>query len=257
MHDTAAVDDTRRATIRARFEATCGPWPSMYDSVLEADPELMDAFVGLCAVPASHGHLDPTTRELIGIAVNASTSHLYEPAVRAHIRNAFALGAEAAEIIEVLELTSVLGIHTCTMAMPVLSEELAATNGSAPPELDARQREVKERFLEGRGIWPPFLEDMLRLDVELIEAYLAFSTVPWKKGRLSPKVRELVYIAIDASTTHLYETGTRMHIQNALRAGATKEEIVEVLELIAQIGIHACTMAIPVLLEEAATSRAR
>jgi len=241
----------RHARLRARYEARCGPWPEMLDVVLEADPELVEAFIGLCAVPVERGALEPVTRELIGIAVNASTTHLYEPALRVHIRNALALGAEQMDIVEVLELTSVLGIHTCTMGMPLLAEELAAA-GHEERELTERQREIKERFQQGRGLWRPFLEDMVRLDPDIVDGYLAFSAVPWKRGRLPRKVKELVYIAIDASTTHLYETGTRMHIQNALTAGASRDEILEVLELVAQIGIHACTMAIPILLEEAA-----
>ena len=47
---------------------------------------------------------------------------------------------------------------------------------------------------------------------------------------------------IDAATTHLYEPGLRQHIRNALRYGATKEEIMEVLELVSVLGIHACTL---------------
>jgi alkylhydroperoxidase/carboxymuconolactone decarboxylase family protein YurZ len=223
----------------------------LFDCVGEADPELMEAFAAFAAVPVRRGALDPLTHAYIGIAVNAATTHLYEPALRAHIRQALALGAEQQDIVEVLELTSVLGIHTATMAMPVLAQEL-----QTPDALDEHQQAIKARFLAGRGMWRPFLEDFLKLDPELLEAYIEYSTVPWKRGRIERKVKELIYIAIDASPTHLYETGTRMHIQNALAAGATQDEILEVLELIAQLGIHACTMAIPVLLEEVAAQAA-
>src|ERR1017187_5801048 len=67
---------------------------------------------------------------------------------------------------------------------------------------------------------------------------------------LGPKVRELIYIAIDASTTHLYEPGLRQHIQNALDHGATQAAIMEVYELTSVLGIHTCTMGVPVLLDE-------
>jgi alkylhydroperoxidase/carboxymuconolactone decarboxylase family protein YurZ len=65
-------------------------------------------------------------------------------------------------------------------------------------------------------------------------------------------VKELIYVAIDASTTHLYEPGVRQHIRNALGYGASKEEVMEVLELVSVLGIHACTLGVPVLLEELA-----
>jgi alkylhydroperoxidase/carboxymuconolactone decarboxylase family protein YurZ len=63
-------------------------------------------------------------------------------------------------------------------------------------------------------------------------------------------VKEFIYIAIDASTTHLYEPGLRQHIRNALRYGATREEIMEIYELTSAVGIHTCTLGVPVLLEE-------
>lgn len=78
--------------------------------------------------------------------------------------------------------------------------------------------------------------------------------MPWQKGPLEPKMKELIYIAIDAATTHLYEPGLRQHMRNALKYGATKEEIMEVLELVSVLGIHACTLGVPVLLEELAAA---
>ena len=57
---------------------------------------------------------------------------------------------------------------------------------------------------------------------------MEFSSVPWTTGGLDPKVRELIYIAIDSATTHMYEPGLRVHIQNAFKYGATVQEIMEV-----------------------------
>ncbi|HZV48526.1 MAG TPA: carboxymuconolactone decarboxylase family protein, partial [Candidatus Dormibacteraeota bacterium] len=106
-----------------------------------------------------------------------------------------------------------------------------------------------------RGYWNAFWDGLLQLAPDFFEAYLAFSSVPWRNGVLEPKVKELIYVAIDASTTHLYEPGLRQHIRNALGYGATKEEVMEVLELTSVLGIHTCTMGVPVLLEELAALR--
>ncbi|MEV0071277.1 MULTISPECIES: carboxymuconolactone decarboxylase family protein [unclassified Amycolatopsis] len=115
-----------------------------------------------------------------------------------------------------------------------------------------RQNKLRETFLAERGYWNTFWEGLLSLDPDFFEAYLNFSAVPWRKGVLEPKVKELIYTAIDASTTHLYEPGLRQHIRNALGYGATKEEIMEVLELTSVLGIHTCTLGVPVLMEELA-----
>jgi alkylhydroperoxidase/carboxymuconolactone decarboxylase family protein YurZ len=118
-------------------------------------------------------------------------------------------------------------------------------------ELNEKQKRLRQKFTEERGYWDENLwGKVLRLDADFFEAYLNFSAVPWRKGVLPPTVKELIYIAIDASATHLYEPGLRQHIRNAMKYGATKEEIMEVLELTSVLGIHTCTLGVPVLLEE-------
>lgn len=39
-------------------------------------------------------------------------------------------------------------------------------------------------------------------------------------------------------------------MKNALKAGATKEEILETIQLTTVMGIHSCNLAIPILIEE-------
>ena len=67
-----------------------------------------------------------------------------------------------------------------------------------------------------------------------------------------PKETELLSIAFDASFTHIYAPGNRRHIHNALQAGATMEEVMEVLKLCVAQGVQACNLAIPILAEELA-----
>jgi alkylhydroperoxidase/carboxymuconolactone decarboxylase family protein YurZ len=93
---------------------------------------------------------------------------------------------------------------------------------------------------------------MLILDPDFFEAYTHFSSVPWVKGTLGPKVKEFIYTAFDVAATHLYVSGLRQHIRNALAYGATKEEVLEVIELASLLGLHACTVGVPILVEEAA-----
>ena len=118
-------------------------------------------------------------------------------------------------------------------------------------ELGKRQKALKQKFTEERGYWnEKLLGQLLRLDPDFFEAYWNFSSVPWRNGALSPKMKEFIYIAIDASTTHLFEPGLRLHIQNALKYGATKDEIMEVLECVSVLGIHTCALGVPILAEE-------
>jgi len=120
--------------------------------------------------------------------------------------------------------------------------------------LSEQARDLKAKFIAERGYWNPFWDGLLSLSPDFFEAYLNFSSVPWTTGVLEPKFKELIYVAIDASTTHLYEPGLRQHIRNAIKYGATKEEVMEVLQLTSVLGIHTCTLGVPVLLEEFAAA---
>jgi alkylhydroperoxidase/carboxymuconolactone decarboxylase family protein YurZ len=115
--------------------------------------------------------------------------------------------------------------------------------------LTARQEEIKQEFIRVRGTWSDTWEGVLRLDPEFLKAYLDFSAVPWRKNHLDDKVKELVYIAIDANATHMYLPGVRQHIRAARALGATPQEIMEVLELSATLGIHAMNVGVPILVE--------
>jgi alkylhydroperoxidase/carboxymuconolactone decarboxylase family protein YurZ len=123
--------------------------------------------------------------------------------------------------------------------------------------LTARQEKLKAEFIANRGYWSELWDGVLALSPDFFEAYGEFSSVPWKTGTLEPKIREFVYIAVDASGTHLYEPGTRIHMANALRFGATPEEIMEVLALVSVLGIHTVSMGLPVLLDELKKAEAR
>jgi alkylhydroperoxidase/carboxymuconolactone decarboxylase family protein YurZ len=115
--------------------------------------------------------------------------------------------------------------------------------------LTARQEEIKQEFIRVRGTWSDTWEGVLRLDPEFLKAYLDFSAVPWRKNHLDDKVKEFVYIAVDANATHMYLPGVRQHIRTARALGATPQEIMEVLELSATLGIHAMNIGVPILVE--------
>ena len=101
-----------------------------------------------------------------------------------------------------------------------------------------------------KGDWNPLWEQFREFDPDFLEAYLAFRSVPQRKGPLPQKTKELILIAINAATTHLYAPGVRRHSQNALKAGATRDEILETIQLTTVMGIHACNLALPILAEE-------
>ena len=242
----------RKATIKQAFIDARGYWSRGWDPLLDIAPDYFEAYANLSSVPWKTGSLPAKVKELLYIAIDSSTTHMYEPGLRVHIRNALRHGATRDEIMEVYQLTSALGVHTVTMGVPVLLDVMK-TAGLPPvtgKSLTPRQEKLKAEFIANRGYWSELWDGVLALSPDYFEAYSAFSSSPWKTGTLEPKVREFVYIAIDAATTHLYEPGTKIHMENALRLGATPEEIMEVLALVSVLGVHTVSMGLPILLDE-------
>ncbi|MDO8447907.1 MAG: carboxymuconolactone decarboxylase family protein [Rhodoferax sp.] len=103
-----------------------GQWNPNWTPFAELDADWTEKFMAMAMKPMLSGVLDAKTIEFIAIAVDASCTHMYAPGVRRHIRKALELGASKEEITAVLQLTSVLGIHTMSLGAPILQEELAA-----------------------------------------------------------------------------------------------------------------------------------
>jgi len=116
---------------------SAGGWNPLWDPFYELDPDWTERFMTMGLKPMLSGVLDAKTIEFLAIAVDASCTHMYGPGVRRHIRKALDLGATKDEIAAVLQLVSVLGIHSMSLGAPILLEELAArgARGSATNDI--------------------------------------------------------------------------------------------------------------------------
>ena len=132
-----------------------------------------------------------------------------------------------------------------------MSQDVSSSAVETAGWLDARRAAIKKEFIRVRGYWHPLWDEPLRLDPGFFEAYLGFSSVPWRHGALSPMVKEFIYTAIDAATTHLWEAGTEAHMRNALRHGATQEQLMALLEIVALMGARTAAVGTSILAEEA------
>jgi hypothetical protein len=100
----------------------------------------------------------------------------------------------------VLQIVSVLGIHTMSTGLPILLDELRKSGrGNQVKEgpLTAEQEKLKQEFVANRGYWNPVWEQLLQHAPEYFDAYTRLSSVPWQHGTLGPKIRELIYIYRD------------------------------------------------------------
>lgn len=196
--------------------------------------------------------LGPKVTELIGIAINASTTHLHERGVREHVQRAIEHGATREEIVEVLQIISVIGIHSCALGIPILMEELEKAGlPSVPSELTPEQQAIKDAFVKERGYWAPPWEALVALDPGYFAAYAELSGAPWRSGPLEPKVKELIFVAHSSTVTNMHPEGLRAHIGIALRFGATRDEILEVFKVVGGLSQQSMDFGLPILDEYA------
>lgn len=236
--------------VKEAFVEETGYWHPGYDAWLKLDPDFFERFAALAAHPWRHGSLDPKVRAFVSLAANVCTTTRYNRGTRVHLGNALDHGATIDEILEVFQLASVQGIQSVVVGTPHLVDLAGVPEDVSEDELQ-RQDELKAEFTERRGYWAELWENILAIDSDFFETYMEFSSYPWDEGSLDPKVRELVYVAIDIVTTLLHEPGTHIHASNALEYGATREEVFEVFEIASAVGSHTFTEGVPILVEEA------
>jgi alkylhydroperoxidase/carboxymuconolactone decarboxylase family protein YurZ len=197
------MSQNEQKQLKDEFVTTMGEdnFDQGWQSLLSLDPAFFKASLSLASVPRRKSHLGPKEQALIGLAVDSAATHLYAPGIRTHIASAIKAGASIDEVLEVIELTSTLGIHACNIGVPLLVEVLREEGkylDDITNPFDAKQQQLQQTFTERRGYWHTFWEDFLRLDPEFFEAYLELSGVPWIKdvpgasergrGALTPKV---------------------------------------------------------------------
>jgi alkylhydroperoxidase/carboxymuconolactone decarboxylase family protein YurZ len=223
---------------------------SALDQLREWDAEWADKYQQMIGNPWTNGILTVKEIELICIALHVACTSLNAAGVRRHIRAALEAGATREEILELVKMGAAgLAIHSCSLGAPILLEEAkaagvqAAQRGKDAPTPFCDQMRTIGQW---NTAWDPFFE----LDPVWTDQFFAIGAAIYQRGVLTPKFIELLSIAFDASYTHMYAPGTRRHIQAALKAGATMEEIMEVLKLCVVQGVQACNLGVPILAEE-------
>ncbi len=232
-----------------------GPWDTALEQLREWDPGWAETCAKMTTNPWRSGILPRKFIELVGVALNAACTNLNAEGTRRHIRGALKEGATREEILFVLKAVSLMSIHSCSLGAPILLEEAQAAGMKPRPKTAASTPACDAMRAVGQwnAAWDPFFE----LDPVWTDEFFA-SVIPIYRGGVMPaKELELLSIACDASFTHMYAPGVRRHIKAALKAGATIEEIMEVLKLCVVQGVQACNIGAPILADELAKMAAQ
>lgn len=187
--------------------------------------------------------LDEATAQLVAFAVRISVTTLDAAGAAIHAQAALRAGATSAQLREAVFLVSGLGVHSLFEGLRLTQP--AGESAATASEPDASRQALWDTWVGQDRYWqgferevPGFLPSLLQASPDGFDAFFRYCAVPWKSGQLPALSKELIAMASDATPTHRYLPGMRLHLRNALKLGAGKAMVLGVVELAAQAPAH-------------------
>lgn len=192
--------------------------------------------------------LDALTDALIGFAVCASVTTLDPESMTAQAERAVSEGASQAQLHEVLYLVSGLGVHSlfegARLVNGMFESDVDSSDVASAP-LDIERQKLWDTWVGVDRYWtgfereiPRFLRTLLDASPEGFEAFFRYCAVPWSSGLVPPLAKELIAMATDATPTHRFLPGMRLHLRNAMSLGAGRAMVLSSLDIAAKAPGH-------------------
>ena len=96
------------------------------------DRDYLEAFLQIRSVLQTRRPLERNYKEMIFIAINDATTHLHASGVHRHIQT-LKSSYHTNEILALIQLTTIIGIHTMTLGVPILQEDVKAITARSAP----------------------------------------------------------------------------------------------------------------------------
>ncbi len=177
--------------------------------------------------------LSARERAVIEMVVYGNVSYYESSHLEEAMRRALGAGASREQLVKVVELTAVMGYHGVAMAIPALRESLTTAQalpsfGSVPAETRSNIDDVMvDEWVHSR----PTMREFAQVSPRLADLMVDWTRVAWFSDVLERKLKELIYLAFDATPTHIFLPGLAGHVYRALDGGATPFEVAQVLEI--------------------------
>ena len=232
MSTRDAVTEAARAQIKAFFIAERGYWRPWTETMLQECPGFVQHYARYAGYPARTGPLTERMVELIYVALDASSSHLFESGLHTHMKRALELGATQADIFDVLHLVAVQGVASVGQATDILAEFTDLTDVAA---IDAKLQARIDRLGSTHALT---LSAMARLDPGYAEVLLDFVEQGRPVAGLTPAERSLVQLALHACFTAFNPGAIRQIVATALSQDLTPAELLQAIQLGGHLAVH-------------------
>ncbi len=114
--------------------------------------------------------------------------------------------------------------------------------------MDDKVKELIDRIGAERGFRRLWHKQLAERDTKYMEHFHNLAMHVYRDGALTRKMKEIIAVCVDA--VQLYTPGVRIHTRNAIKLGATEQEIIEALEVAAMLGIHYLSIPLPAIVDE-------
>lgn len=235
--------------LKRKFIAARGYWREWTDFLLRHDPKFLDFYARYGGHAAATGPLSQKIVELLYVALDASSTHLFGSGLVLHIRLALENGASVREILDVLRIATAQGLHGTLAGVAILAEELAAAGVDAGLEkpLSQAQEALRNSYVAQMGEWPAYCSYLVQHDPEFLALICEMNQFDGEG--LDAQSRSCIEIALAACFTGYSEPALRSAIRRALRGGVEADAILQVLQMTAHLGVHSFSLGVPSLQE--------
>ncbi|WP_028209208.1 carboxymuconolactone decarboxylase family protein [Paraburkholderia nodosa] len=233
--------DSARARIKAQFIEARGYWRPWTEAILHAHPAFLEQYARYAGYPARHGPLSARMVELIYVALDASSAHLYAAGLKTHLAGAFAAGANEADVFDVLHLVAAQGLECVYQSAAILAQEAAQVT---PSSFDAALGERIARLCPQAAC---MLKTLATLDRTYVDVLLDFLEHGATGGGLNDAERNVIQIALHACFTAFNPDAVRRLVRVALEAGVTAPGILQAMQLGAHLSVHGTALGATVI----------
>ncbi|MGB6119600.1 MAG: carboxymuconolactone decarboxylase family protein [Mesorhizobium sp.] len=230
--------------LKRRFVAARGYWRDWTDFLLKTSPDFIDLYARYGGHAADNGPLDARLCELVYVALDASSTHMFEPGLKLHLRLALEKGASVREIVDVLRLATAQGLHGTLSGIEILADELGK-RGSPPAQAAALDQALADRWTARVGDWPAAYRFLAERDPEFLSLVCEMNELDGEG--LARHDEACIRIALAACFTGYSEHGLRGAIRQALDCAIPADAILQILQMTAHLGVHSFSLGAPAL----------
>lgn len=229
--------DKERQEIRDMVVAAGrGPFTGWWAQLLEYSPQSLLHIHRLQEIGEQDGPISSMMRHLIWVVADLALMHLYPRGAGIHVRIALEEGATFRQVMQAFEIATVVSIRGQRVGIPIILE--AASEMGQPVATQRIDGALRARIITRCGHWADWMDAVGSVSPEALSILVDLAPSNGEEDGLDPRSRELLYFAAYCCPAVMDQEGMRIHARQALAAGATPQELIQVLRLADCIGVH-------------------